>query len=271
IFIGGVSEYHLREQGIKSDYDRIVRAEYEATQGETKAVIDRVKGCHRKINSNETWKGVERYIKERLYGNCRSLNQAHLVNAVLSFAVLRSADLHSADLRDADLFNAYLSDAVLTFADLRDADLRNADLSDADLFNAYLSSAVLTFADLRDADLRDTDLRDADLRDTDLRDADLRDADLRYANLSSANLSSADLSSAILLKTDFRESRNLTMDQLSGENQPYLCNVALPSTITNIDPNRDCDKISQLLSDRYLIPIERAQQIVEEAKQKQWE
>ena len=54
---------------------------------------------------------------------------------------------------------------------------------------------------------------------------------------------------------------------------PFLCNVALPaySRQPAVNPNRDCDRIPQLLSTRYSIPLEEAQEIVNEARQYRWE
>jgi uncharacterized protein YjbI with pentapeptide repeats len=146
-------------------------------------------------------------------------------------------------------------------------------LFQAPLAEASLSSAVLRFADLRSAVLSFAVLSSAVLRSAVLSFADLRSADLSYAFLRSADLRSAVLSSAILLATDFRNSRNLTAEQFTTDNPPLLCNVALPPAIieAGIDPNRDCDDLPQILSNRYSISLEDAQSIVDSARQKQWD
>ncbi len=281
LLVGGVVEYQIREQAVTEDYARLNGSGYE----ETKAVQDLVRGCEAK------WLP---YLGERLFGNCRSLARAPLEDAYLIEADLRYAVLIEADLSNAFLSNAFLSNAVLrsaflsnadlSYADLSNAVLSNAVLSNADLSNADLRYAVLRYAVLRSADLSNAFLRSADLRDAFLRSADLRSADLsnaflRSADLSdaflrSADLSNADLSNAIVLASDFRASRNLRTEQFTTDDPPLLCNVALPPAILDagINPNRDCDRLPQILSDRYFrMTLEDAQQIVEEAQQKEWD
>jgi hypothetical protein len=148
--------------------------------------------------------------------------------------------------------------------------LSKANLIRADLIGADLDYADLIGANLSDADLRSADLNDANLSDANLSDANLSDANLSDANLSDADLSGANLREARLIATDLRESQNLTPEQLTGEKQPYLCGVALPSNITNIDPNRDCDVLPQIL-ERYGITLERAEQLIEDARNKKWD
>ena len=293
----GVVEYQMREQGIKADYERLNGSGYEKRP----AVEDLVEGCHAKDR-------LPTYFAERRFGHCRSLVQAPLAEASLSSADLRYANLSYANLRSADLSSAVLSSAVLSYANLRSADLRYANLHSADLSNAVLSdanlrSAVLVSTDLRsavlsnavlsdavlsnavlsDAVLSNAVLSDAVLSNAVLSDAVLVSANLSYANFSSADLSNADLSSAvltsavfsnaILLATDFRNSRNLTPEQFTAENPPVICHVALPQHILDagIDPDRDCDRIAQVLSDRYFWALPEApQQVVEEARQQTW-
>ncbi len=221
------------------------------------------------------------------------ISSADLSYAILHFAILHSTDLHSAILINTDLRYADLSSADLRYAVLRYTDLRYAVLSSADL-----RYAVLRYTDLRSTDIRSADLSSADLSSTNIRSTDLSSANLRFADLSSADLSSADLSSAnlsstnlsstnlnstnlrstdignaILLATDFHNSQNLTPEQFTSYNSPVICNVALPQHILDagIDPERDCDRMAQVLIDRYgWMTLENAQQIVDEARQKTW-
>ncbi|MEA5449576.1 pentapeptide repeat-containing protein [Leptolyngbya sp. CCNP1308] len=238
LVIVGIVEHNIREQRVRADIGRI--DDNEGGSAEKYAVVDLVKGCGRGVpRPDQSLLG--NYIGERiLLGQCRSLSGFDL-----SYADLSYADLSYADLRDADL-----SYANLSYANLRDAYLRSADLSSANLRDAYLRSA-------------------------DLSSAYLRSADLRSADLSSADLSSAYLRYAILLATDLRGETNLTSQHLVGENQPYLCNVALPDTLTDIEPDveldRDCDAMPKVLRSRYGLSPEDAQQLVDEARQKQWE
>ncbi|MGB3494918.1 MAG: hypothetical protein WBA57_19465 [Elainellaceae cyanobacterium] len=84
-----------------------------------------------------------------------------------------------------------------------------------------------------------------------------------------ANLSAVNLSSSIVLGADFQRAKSLTPEQFSGDSPPYLCNTALPRHIVNagISPNRDCEQLPQILSDRNSnLTIEGARKIVDEAR-----
>jgi len=206
------------------------------------------------------------------------LSGADLINADLSGADLINADLSGADLSGADLINANLSSAELSGADLINAnlsgaDLINANLSGTDLINANLSGANLSGANLRYANLSGADLSSANLSGANLKYANLSGADLNCTLLSDANLSNANLSGALLFFVNSREVRNLEPLQLQAQRSPFLCNVALPSYShqRKVNPNRDCDRIPQLLSDRYNISLEEAQGIVNEARQHRWD
>ena len=297
LFLVGVVEYNLRERGVKEDY---VRLGQEGTYGKKQAAESLVQGCSGFFKVP--------YVGERLFGNCRSLHgetltnanfraadfraadfiSANLISANLMFADLSSADFISANLSGANLIstnlsNANLSDANLVSATLVSADLSTANLSNANLSNADLSAANLIYADLRYANLRDAyfraaDLRSANLSNTNLRDAYFRAADLSNANLSNTNLSNANLSNAnfiltILLRTILSSSQGLTQEQLTGENQPFLCDTLLPEDI-NVDKNRDCDKLAVILHKRYPNDFDSeqaAQSYVDEQRRRGWE
>ncbi len=185
---------------------------------------------------------------------------------------LNGADLHGADLSEADLNGADLSAANLSDANLCGAELSGAHLSGADLIGANLNGADLSGADLKYANLSDANLRYANLSGADLRYANLSGADLNCTLLSDANLSDANLSGALLFYTNSRGVLNLEPLQLKASPSPFLCNVALPvySSQSNVDPNRDCARLPQLLSARYDISLEEAQGIVDEARQHHW-
>ena len=119
-------------------------------------------------------------------------------------------------------------------------------LSRFNLSNAVLSNAVLSNAVLSDANLSI---------------ADFIDAYLIYANLSNA----------IILASDLRGTKNLTAQQLTGESAPHLCNVALPAPLKDVNPNRDCTALPKALEEQYNITSEHAQQIVQEAMDKEWD
>ena len=112
-------------------------------------------------------------------------------------------------------------------------------------------------------------------RYADLSNADLSGAILSNAILSNAILSNAILSNAILLATDLRKAKNFDPTQLRGEQQPLLCNVALPEGFKDKDKlkDRDCDRLPQELLKRKpesLQSLEEAKKYVDEAKQKKW-
>ncbi|MGD1860085.1 MAG: pentapeptide repeat-containing protein [Leptolyngbyaceae cyanobacterium] len=189
-----------------------------------------------------------------------------------------TADLSGANLNEVDFSNADLSGADLNGADLNGANLRGADLSGADLNGANLIRANLCGANLNRAEFRYANLNGADLRYTNLSGADLRHANLSGANLNcvlltDTNLSDANLSNALLFFTNLRDALNLEPLQLEAKPSPFLCNVALPAYAQqpDVNPNRACSRMPQLLSARYDISLEEAQAIVEEARQHHWD
>ncbi len=206
----------------------------------------------------------------------------------LSGADFSSLDLSAADFSGANLSGANFSRALLYGANLSGADLNGANLNDAELCGANLSRVNLNGADLVNANLSGTNLNDASLRYANLsggnfRYANLSGADFRHANLSEAdlnctllsraNFSDANLSRALLFFTNLREVLNLELPQLEADPSPFLCHVALPTygQQTELDANRACDRIPQLLSARYRISVEEAQWIVNEARQHPWD
>ncbi len=183
------------------------------------------------------------------------------------------ADLNGTDFCGADLNGADFCGADLNGADFCGADLSGADLNGANLIRANLDGANLSGARLRYANLSGANLRFANLSGADLRCANLSDTNLNCALLRKANLSNANLSGALLFFINSRAVLNLEPFQLKAKPSPFLCNVALPaySHQASVNPNRDCDRIPQLLSDRYDISLEEAQGIVDEARQHHWD
>ncbi len=205
--------------------------------------------------------------------NGADLSGVDLSGADLSGVNLSGADLNCANLSDANLIGADLSGADLNGADLNGANLSGANLSGVDLISANLSGADLSGAKFRYANLSGADLRYANLTNADFRYANLSSADLNCTLLSGANLSDANLSGALLFFLNSRQVQNLEPRQLKSQPSPFLCNVALPAYASQreVDPNRDCNRIPQLLSARYDISLEEAQDIVNEARQHRWD
>lgn len=202
-----------------------------------------------------------------------NLSGADLSGADFSGDNLSGADLSGTNLSDANLSGTDFSHANLSDADLSGANLSDANFSGADLISVNLSGANLRGANLQYANFSGANLRYANLRGADLRHANLSGADLNCAFLSGANLSDANLSGALLFYINSREVKNLEPLQLEAQPSPFLCNIALPaySKQPNVDPNRDCDRIPQLLSARYDISLEEAHEIVYEARQHRWD
>ncbi len=191
----------------------------------------------------------------------------------LETADLSNADLSGIDLSGIDLSGIDLSSANLNCANLSGVNLSGVNLSGVDLVSTDLSGADLSGANLRYANLSGANLRYANLRYANLRYANLSGADLSCTLLSNANFSDTNLSEALLFFINLRSVLNLEPLQLKAKPSPFLCNVALPyyAKQTKLNPNRACGHIPYLLSDRYNIPLEEAQEIVNEARQHHWD
>ena len=109
----------------------------------------------------------------------------------------------------------------LTWASLSKADLKGANLCKVNLRGAFLRGAVLSESDLTQANLMGANLNEADLSRSILVGANLTRANLIGTNLDSAILTNAilteaDLSNANLRGVDLRNTKNLTLKQLSN-------------------------------------------------------
>ena len=116
LLIGGVIEHNLRERSVAENYARL---DNDGGYAEKQAVQDLVRGCA--LNPS-----LSSYLSERLFGNCRSLYRAPLVNADLFATGLSGADLNSAILSGADLSGADLSGSDLTYTTLLATNLRES-------------------------------------------------------------------------------------------------------------------------------------------------
>lgn len=207
-----------------------------------------------------------------------NLCSANLYNVNLDSADLDSADLVRANLYNANLYNANLARATLYGASLIKASLLRANLSRANLYSAYLDSANLSKStlyktDLESAYLYSADLSSAYLENTNLKGAFLFRANLDRsfllsANLDNTNLESTSLKSALLIATRLRRNvQNLRSEQLEGQDPPLLCDVALPPDL-NLDPNRDRDRLAEVLHERYPSRYKTVEQATEWMREK---
>jgi uncharacterized protein YjbI with pentapeptide repeats/energy-coupling factor transporter ATP-binding protein EcfA2 len=192
LILGIPAEYFWREEAIKRDYDRIERSTSKLE--EQSAVLSVAGGCW----ASKQYEQIPDYIRERAFGNCRSLSSANLKDADLSGANLSGANLSGANLSGALLIGANLSGALLIGANLSGANLSNANLSGANLRYANLSGAALIGANLSGANLIGANLSGAlligaNLSGADLRNANLSGADLRYAALQNVKFGCVDL------------------------------------------------------------------------------
>ena len=149
------------------------------------------------------------------------------------------ASLINIELPKAFLWSANFQGANLLFANLQEAGLLSANLQDADLGASNFQKANLSEANLQRAFLWSANFREANLFSTNLQETNLSDV-----NLQGTNLRLTELQGALLLATDLRDATDLTPQQLDDS---VLCHVALPTYITTVNSNRDCDAAAQLL------------------------
>ena len=55
------------------------------------------------------------------------------------------------------------------------------------------------------------------------------------------------------------------------QKSPLLCNTLLPENLSNIDKNKDCDRVKHELVARGLYSLEEAERIVRERRDKEFE
>lgn len=257
-----VLDYSLHLAKVEQYYTALNKDDKEA---ERNAVVFLTSHC---VDQTAKFTG---YFDERFMGKyCRSFSARNLRDANLSNTRLVAANFSRADLNNANLSSAHLMVVNFSFADLVAANLSNANLHNALLGSTDLREVNFSNANMEKAILSMSFLSSANFQNADLNSADLSSANLSFANLRSANLHSTNFSNSILIATDLRNTQNLKIEQLSGENPPLLCNVALPSTVEDVDPHRDCDEIPKSLG-QYGLFGDQAVQWVDEAKQKQWD
>ncbi|NJM46862.1 MAG: hypothetical protein HC860_12490, partial [Alkalinema sp. RU_4_3] len=138
LVLGIPAEYFWREESVKRDYDRIERLG-NGDPGERAAVLNLASGCW----AEKAYEQFPVYFRERVFGNCRSLENAKLEKASLYFANLGGASFYRANLSGTNLDWANLSGASLNRANLSGASLNRANLSRVILNRANLSGASL--------------------------------------------------------------------------------------------------------------------------------
>jgi len=223
LVFGVPAEYFWRKEVVKRDYERI-NSFINGDLAERAAVVNLVAGCwfeeEYNFNHHTTPENVSpiikysKYFRERVFGNCRSLQHTKLDKALLGSTNLSGADFMNADLSSASLYSANLSRTYLWSTNLTGADLSYANVSKAQVWNANLVGADLHHVDLSEADFVDANLSKAifvqgKLMRVTFRNTNLSETDLSYSDLSEAsllwntNLSGADLRSANLHKVKF--------------------------------------------------------------------
>nr|WP_211167614.1 pentapeptide repeat-containing protein [Pseudanabaena yagii] len=180
LIVGMPIEYFSREDSVKQDYFRM---EISSEQADREAVLNLAGGCWAEWQYPE----MPSYLRERLFGNCRSLRAANLKKSYLQNLNLRGVDLHEADLSGSRLGGADLSGSELESANLSGSDLSITNLSGANLWGANLSNTGLFGTNLINASLISANLNNARLVGADLRGADLRGANFERVTFSCAD------------------------------------------------------------------------------------
>jgi len=215
-----LSEYYWREEVVKRDYARI-NNNSTSQQEEKIAVVNLAGGCW----ANDKFSQVPTYFRERIFGNCRTLEGVNLDKADLQGTNLSGANLSKANLSEANLDNVIWKGADLNNADLSKATFNNANLSGAILMGVKSEGAVFNDANLSNinfgvAKLKNASLSRANLNGAELGSADLSKAILGHANLSKAKLFKSNLSGAILSRANLSGARlfytNLQDTSLGG-------------------------------------------------------
>jgi uncharacterized protein YjbI with pentapeptide repeats len=198
VFVLGLpAEYFWREEVVKQDYHRIENTK--GTAEERLAVLNLAGGCY----SKRQYSWMPTYFRERVFGNCRSLDEVNLNGASLDNVNLSGASLYHANLSGASLYSANLSSTNLQIANLSGASLYSANLSgvagsDVNLSGAALNGVNLSGANLLIANLSGASLGGVNLTHTFLHGVNLSGADLDRANFSGAALNGVNLSRAKL-------------------------------------------------------------------------
>ena len=212
LVLGIPLEYFLREESVKRDYDRLALCSNKVRKMSCQdAIMSLVRGCRWRgsspsIQDKTVYYGLEKaiaYPTERIFGNCRRLDQVNLRDSYLPSANLNNSFLESIDLSDSNLSGAKLRNVNLTSARLISIDLRNANLNDSFLHSIDLSNSKLNGAELRKVNLDKARLINTDFTGANLNNGFLHSVDLSNSKLNGAELRSVNLTSARLINTDF--------------------------------------------------------------------
>jgi hypothetical protein len=118
---------------------------------------------------------------------------------------------------------------------------QSSHLEEIKLCNENLPDIKLQKAVLWKADFKRTILANADFQEAFMEEADFRGAYLYNANFQYASLKDAKFEGSIVFQADFRNSQDITDNQLVNSK---LCQTKLPENI-HLDPNRDCQVIKK--------------------------
>ncbi|NEQ66367.1 MAG: AAA family ATPase [Symploca sp. SIO2D2] len=242
LLLGVPAEFFLREESVKQDYARIERSST-SKQEEKIAVVNLVRGCW----TNDKFRQILPYFRERIFGNCRTLQGVNLENADLQGTNLSRANLSQANLSGSNLDNVIGNGVNLNNADLSKATFNGANLNGANLMGVNAPDAIFNDANLSDinfgvAKLMNASLSRANLNGANLGDADLSNAMLGHAKLINSNLFKSNLRGASLGRANLSGARlfhtNLQDASLGGSNlqRASLNNANLSnSSILNAD------------------------------------
>jgi Caspase domain/Pentapeptide repeats (8 copies) len=181
VLVGGIVEPFLRDALVKQDYRQIESSV--GDQGERAAVLDLAGGCW----AQKPYAWMPAYFRERIFGNCRSLESANLEAASLDSVNLGGVNLSYANLEGASLINTNLSGSPFLGTNFSRTWLHETNLSETSFLGGNFKGAFGS------VDLSRSRLFGVDLIGATLNGANLSNATLNGVNLSSASLEGADL------------------------------------------------------------------------------
>ena len=190
--IGLPAEYFWRKEIIKQDYERITRIDSGDLEKRA-AVLNLSSGCwfeqkyhlipHTALRNTPVLAKYSKYFRERIFGNCRSLQGMKLDKAILGSSNIAGADFVNASLSRTSFFASDVSYAFFWDANLNEADFYSANLRQSSFWNSNLSESNLI-----NSDLSGTSFSSANLSRAKLNNANMSGIELRSANLKGANL-----------------------------------------------------------------------------------
>ena len=197
------TEYGFRESLVMSNRDRLKSTD---KQTQREAVINLVSGCYAQWFSLF----LGDYIRERLFGNCRSLENTNLSNADL-----RGINFAGAYMRWVNLDNANASGSNFSGAFLGDSNMRNMSMVNGNFERAILNRVNLKGSNLDSGNFRRADLSGGLFIHATMTNSNFDGVNFVASNLTAAQFNNSDFSNASLGGVEMGCEKNL------DESNPY--------------------------------------------------